>query len=870
MTPEYWQKVKSILDRAVALPEGERDEFFAAACVGDDELRRDVESFLIFDDAGDDALENPGFSFAAYEEAAASNGSFIGKQIGRYLIAREIAQGGMGTVFLAERADGEFEQKVALKIIKRGMDSDAVLRRFLNERRILASLAHPNIARLLDGGTTDEGVPYFVMEYVEGVPITQYADENDLGIDERLRLFGEVAAAVSFAHKNLVIHRDLKPSNILVTRDGRPKLLDFGIAKLLTSGNGGMITATQQFVLTPDYASPEQVRGEQLTTATDVYSLGVILYELLARQRPHKIETTNFAEMIKVVCESHPPPPSRARPADSSRLRGDLDNIALRALKKEPDRRYSSVEQLNEDIRRHLKHLPIVAASDSWGYRTRKFVGRHRYTVLTAALIVISLVAGLAATLYQANIARGERAKAERRFNDVRQLANSFMFEINEKIDESPIRARELLVLRAVEYLDKLSRESEGDTDLQAELATAYEKIGQVQAELFKPNLGKTSDALLSHQKALQIRLNLLNTDPGNMARGRDVIRSRLMVGDIFSMIGRVSDARLEYEQAVGLGEQQLAADPETVENKIGLSRGYARLGQSVLRSGSLGLALDSYQRSLGLTRQLLAASPNDIQRKRALSVIYNYIGYVKMEMLELPEALQYFRDALDIDERVIAGDPNNIQYRGDLSNGELWLGIAMTESGQAREALVHLDRSLEIQKAFLAADPANIGYRNSIADCYIETAKALLATGDHAGAIVNLDEAMRDYDAVWQADPQDLNAKAQVLITQERMAEALTQKGNAKKGLAIYLQTIDEYEALISNDPNNTNWQNSLALCRLRTGENYLRSGDTAPARMQLQGAAALFQSLLTNSPENARLRRDLDETRSHLAKLD
>ena len=443
MDPEYWQKLKAILDDVMELPPERREEFLVSACDGDAALRQEVDSMLAFEDSDLGGLDDPGFSFSYPDENVPPASPFIGKTIGNYRVLESLGSGGMGVVFLAERADDSFDQKVALKLIKRGMDSDAVLRRFLNERRILASLKHRNIARLLDGGTTEDGLPYFVMEYIEGRPIVEYSQGSNLTIDEKLDLFLNVCSAVSVAHQNLVIHRDLKPSNILVTMEGSPKLLDFGIAKVL-SGGERLVTATQQFVFTPDYASPEQVRGEQLTTASDIYSLGVILYEVMTGTRPYNIAGASFGEIHRIVGETNPAKPSAVGSTHAKSLRGDLDNIILKSLRKEPERRYSSVEQLSSDIHNYLDGRPVSASRDSWGYRSGKFIRRHVYAASAAALIALSLIGGMGATLYQAQIARRERATSEKRFTEIRRLTSSIMFEMNDKIRESPIRAREL------------------------------------------------------------------------------------------------------------------------------------------------------------------------------------------------------------------------------------------------------------------------------------------------------------------------------------------------------------------------------------------------------------------------------------------
>jgi len=462
-----WQVVKAILADALSLDIEKREDFLATACADDKALRREISELLALEGGGAERFETPAVNgFLNYKGQ-------IGRSIDRYTILSELGSGGMGSVYLAERNEGTFVQHVAIKLIRQGLTNLEILSRFVNERQILASLQHENIAHLIDGGSTETGDPYLVMEYVEGVTISEYVELQEADLNRRLRLFLQVCSAVSYAHSKLVIHRDLKPSNILVTPAGVPKLLDFGIAKLLDPEASNCLTATQRFVFTPEYASPEQVCGEQLTTASDVYSLGVIFYELLTGGRPYTTDKANITQIVRIVCEQQPTAPSKTRILSKrrdgreitvgfgSQLRGDLDSIALKALRKEPERRYTSVAALADDIKRYLDGLPVKARSGTWRYRAKKFIGRHRISVGAGGLLLIALVAGLGATLYQARIAQTERTRAERRFNDVRHLANSFVFEINEEIDKSPIKARALAVERAIEYLDNLASESD-------------------------------------------------------------------------------------------------------------------------------------------------------------------------------------------------------------------------------------------------------------------------------------------------------------------------------------------------------------------------------------------------------------------------
>jgi serine/threonine-protein kinase len=420
---ERWARVKELFEAAADLTSNERTALLRKECDGDDALRRDVESLLDSDAQTDGFIEQPVLEMPRDLFPEPPDESLVGRQFGAYQIIREIGRGGLGAVYLAARADDEYRKEVAIKLIRRGLDTEDILRRFRNERQILAQLDHPNIARLTDGGTTDDGLPYFVMEYVNGQPITAYCEAHSLSPTERLDLFRKVCAAVTFAHQNLVIHRDLKPSNILVAAEGEPKLLDFGIAKLLGSEEEPLApTRAGQQVMTPEYASPEQIKGERITTASDIYSLGVLLYELLTGRRPYRLKTRTPEEISRAITIQEPERPSSAvtkvdHPPSSilnpRSLRGDLDNIVLMAMRKDPARRYASVGQFSEDIRRHLAGLPVVARKDTVSYRAGKFINRHRIGVAAAALILLSLLGGIIATLIEVRTARRERAKAE-------------------------------------------------------------------------------------------------------------------------------------------------------------------------------------------------------------------------------------------------------------------------------------------------------------------------------------------------------------------------------------------------------------------------------------------------------------------------
>jgi len=426
LTPERWAQIRQIFDGALERSEVDRAAYLRVVCARDDELRREVESLLASHDSAGDFLNKPAASLAGTTQTLISSGIDLqeyppGHRVGAYALQKCIGRGGMGSVWLATRSDNEFKKQVAIKLVKRGMDTQEILRRFRLERQVLAGLTHPNIAALIDGGSTPDGLPYLVMEYVEGIRIDRYCEQHKSTITERLKLFGDVCAAVQYAHGNLVVHRDLKAGNILVTAEGIPKLLDFGIAKLIRTEFDTLAAAETRPELRPmtlDYASPEQVRGEAITTATDVYSLGVLLYKLLTEKSPYGLAARSDSSLRKAICEQEPLKPSavvltdekavipdatqkidltqeetreKARRRLQKKLAGDLDMIVLMALRKEPSRRYASVEQFSEDIRRYLAGRPVIARSDTFGYRAARFVRRNAVSVAAASIAALTL-----------------------------------------------------------------------------------------------------------------------------------------------------------------------------------------------------------------------------------------------------------------------------------------------------------------------------------------------------------------------------------------------------------------------------------------------------------------------------------------------
>ncbi|HLA96184.1 MAG TPA: serine/threonine-protein kinase, partial [Pyrinomonadaceae bacterium] len=599
MDSSRWKLIKTAYSESVELTGPELLAYLDKVPV---DIRVEVNSLLDAEAHAGGFIEQP----FLVEQGSVTNSDGLdltGQQIDEYRLLDTIGSGGMGAVYLAEHQGEGFSQKVALKLIKRGMDTNAVLKRFLMERQIIANLEHPFIGRMLDGGSTKDGLPYFVMEYVDGVSIKSYCDSNQLNTKQRLLLFIKVCSAVTYAHQNLVVHRDLKPSNILINKEGDPKLLDFGIAKLLSpdwNESSEAATATQFRILTPEYASPEQFRGESTTTVTDVYSLGVVLYELLTGSRPYRFDGMNSAEIGDALFSQEPRKPStaaaypakaatvvefgnktgeidsptsemsRPRTADSRSLIGDLDNIVLKAIRREPERRYPSVQELADDIRRHLDGLPVTAMADTFTYRVGKFVSRHRTAFSAAVVVSFLLIFSTSFSVWQAIKANEQRAVAEARFNDVRTLANSLMFDVHDSIRDLPgsTPARKLLVARALEYLDKLAKEATHDMTLQSELASGYEKIGDVQGNPMGANLGEFQGAVESYRKALTIR-ELLASDPDKYDEQYAAAMLHSKIYRVVQVQNDLAEAEFHSREATKIMDSLTTVQPSNLLNKV-------------------------------------------------------------------------------------------------------------------------------------------------------------------------------------------------------------------------------------------------------------------------------------------------------------
>jgi len=741
MDSAFWEKVKRIFSEALSIDEDKRGKFLDEACSGDDNLRQEVESLITSFGSSGEFLDEPEkeLKFSTLPE----KDSYINKIIGAYKISSLIAEGGMGRVYLGVRTDNEFSQKVAIKLIKHESKSSYMLQRFQNERQTLANLNHPYIANLLDGGTTEDGVPYFIMEYIDGKPLIEYCDENRLTIDERLLLFQKICSAVNYAHKNLVVHRDLKPSNILITKDGNPKLLDFGIAKILKEDSTSNIsdqTVTKVWNFTPDYASPEQIKGEKITTSTDIYSLGVVLYKLLTGHHPYNIKSYLPAEITKIVCETNTEKPStivrtaqkmkssgkeitNLSPEDiskarkesveklSKKLTGDLDNIILMAMRKDPERRYSSVEQFSEDIRRHLEGLPIIARKNSMGYKSRKFFERHRAGVITAFIFLLIIIAGITEIIIQSNSAAKERDKAIVEAKKAERI-NTFLQDIlaapNPEVDGKDVKVVDVLKNASKKINKELSDDPEIKASALYTIGTTYIGLGLYnEAEQYLKNSLNISERIYSSNDPqiakVMVQLGANYQDKGNYKKADSLYKTALKIfrlkGGKFSS-GKAT-ALSDYGSSLHYQGKYDEAKKYQTEALNEYRKIYGNNNPNVINSlndlGTIAGDVGDWNSAAKYAKEVLDLSlktdgKESVDYSLALS---NYASTLEVEG-KLDEAIKYQREAVEIKKRIQGENhPDAMFAQITLADELMKRGDNAEAAKLSKEAMESLDKSL-------------------------------------------------------------------------------------------------------------------------------------------------------------------------------
>jgi tetratricopeptide (TPR) repeat protein/predicted Ser/Thr protein kinase len=781
MTAGRWSEVKAVLSGVLDADASERPALLDRLCGPDTDLRTTVESLLAMESKVDS------FNTEVLPGSAlwADTTEKTPEQIGPYTILHEIGRGGMGVVYLADRADGQYRKRVAIKLITGAHQEQNLDQRFRRERQILAQLEHPNIARLLDGAATESGQPYFVMEYVEGPPLLAWCDQHHLDAKARLQLFLSVCDAVSYAHQKLIVHRDLKPGNILVTPSGDPKLLDFGLARVLDSD--AELTQAGPTPMTVAYASPEQIRGERQTVASDVYSLGVILYQLLTDHRPYRTENSSFAEIVRVTCEQEPTPPSQFVRGIS----GDLETIVLKALVKDQRLRYPTVDEFAADLRRHLDGQPIHARPATFFYRAGKFLGRHRIAVPAAALAAVLILAFAGLSWFEA-------LRAQRRFNDVEKLAHSVMFEFHDAIANLPgsTAARELLITRALEYLENLSREAAGDPRLAREIALGYTRIGDVQGNLGTANLGKVSAAVESYGKAEAILAGLLARAPSDDSLRLDYLRVSDSLAGAYSVAGDQARARQLSEKNVALAAAALRSHPDAPAFLHAMMSAQSIAADLLTNEKKYDEAIPIRQKILDLQRRLSAESPADPASQPNLALAHKRLGALYGVVKRYEEGRREYQEARIIDEQYLAAN-GGTRAQLDLSYDYSDLGWVTIRLGDQAAALALYRKAQALRQSAAAADPKDYRAAVSLASISERIGSQLRRMGDLPAARQETQQAIALWKKLADRPGSAWSNISNLADTHDEFADIYIDMKAYPRAVAEYEHAIDLYVSL-------------------------------------------------------------------------
>jgi len=817
------ERVQDLFHSVADLSLEARTRYFSDHHV-DGDTRQEVEALLAFDSGNSDILLRDISTAASW---ALPQLEMKGWLCGPYRLLRLIGRGGMGAVYLAERADGELTQRLAVKVLPPGAGASQH-ERFLQERQILASLAHPNIARMLDAGHLDDGRPYLAMEYVEGKPIDAFA--AGLSVRQKVTLFLKVCAGVAYLHRNLVVHRDLKPGNILVTADGEPKLLDFGIAKILDLPTD--VTMAGMRMLTPDYGSPEQVTGGPISTATDVYSLGAVLYRLLAGRTPHEFEDRSGRAIASVIVSREVMRPSNWSPE----LKGDLDAILLKALRKDPAGRYSTVEQFADDLEAFLESRSVRARSGNAWYRARKFTRRHWVPTAAAALALVSLSAGL-------YVANRERLVAERRFRQLRQLSNK-VFDLDTKIRQLPgsTQARHSLVSASLEYLTGLSPEARGDLDLAEDVAKAYREVADIQGVPIGANLGETANADESLKKADPFVEKVLASrprDPAALLLSAEIAHDRMILassdkryadalvyahkatdrlGRLVSLSGTSAAQRGQaaqlysnvalahmnmhlYEDAIRYARASSDLARPIPSSRRLLAGSLSLIGNSLRYQGHLDEALNTIEEAKKIAEEV--SYENEVTRALDLYAILMREGRILGEvggvsMGRPVDAIAVFQKAVELTEDAANKDPNDFASRSRLASASQEMGDILYAQGQPARALgvyeLALRRIGEVKN--------NLSARRDEAHLLVSASYALRALKRPTEARQRIDQAFAILRATKDYPAASIKLESDALIALRGQADYEADLGDRRRAVRMYEQL---QQKVMASKPNPT-----------------------------------------------------------------
>ncbi len=751
------------------------------------------------------------------------SGSMVGRRLGAYKVTGIVGAGGMGTVYRGERADEQFHKQVAIKLVIQESADEASLARFRQERETLARLDHPNIVKLLDGGVTAEGMPYLVMDYVEGAPVDEYCDVNRLSLERRLHLFLDICAALEYAHSCLIVHRDIKPRNIMVTTEGAVKLLDFGIAKMIRREGHADLAATQKVrTLTLEYASPEQVAGGLLTVGADIYALGVLLFQLLAGRWPFDIPSPSEPALAYAICKAEPEPPSAAlfradtwatsagyasQPMDphqiaacrattanrlGRRLQGDLDAVVLKTLEKDPQDRYSSVAELAGDIRRHLAGRTVRARPQTAGYRFRRFWKRNMVAATVGAAAIVLAITGVTGVVVQSLRAERERVIAEQRFQEMRALLGTFLFDIHDSIRDLPgtTNARAMLVSKASKYLEWLAEQAKKNVDLQLDLADSYIKMAGLKGNPFEMNLGKTEEAIAGYQKAQEIAELILKTEPKNLRAQRYLALSNLRRSDVVAMTGGRNEAIQRNRAALDLFLKIAASTPKNAESLIDLASAHEMLADLI--QDDRQQAMENLQAALDNWRMVLRLEPESFRARRALGVVRMKMGDVRRVARDAERALSDYQLASDEIER-LWNDTRREELRRVRAIATGKVAHVLHELGDGKASLERYERQRLIFDGLVQIDPSDARAQMDLAGAWNNIGDVNYTLGQGAASLAAYRSSTEIIEKLAAADPANATLQARLATAlfsvgymEAELKQAEGGRKNAERGLAI------------------------------------------------------------------------------------
>ncbi|MBI1851270.1 MAG: serine/threonine protein kinase [Planctomycetes bacterium] len=807
MPEDRVERVKSILARAVSLPPSERSAFVAEACAGDGTLRAEVESLLAHASSGDarwlDRTSAIGLAEASVEAPL---------RVGSFRVLRRIGEGGMGAVFEAEQ---EFPRRiVALKLIRPEVLGSSLLKRFEREAELLGQLQHPGIAKIYAAGVEEvvsaSGIvtrqPFIAMELVRGERLDRYASTHALDARQRLDLVARACDAVQHAHAKGIVHRDVKPGNILVDESGQPKVLDFGLARAIDSDRemASLRTQVGEIMGTLAYMSPEQASGNAraVDTRSDIYALGVILYELLAGRPPHEIVSRSLPDAIRVIREEDPTPLGSI----DRRLRGDIETILAKCLEKDPSRRYQTASELAADIRRYLHDEPIVARPPSAIYRLRKFTRRHRALVVGTGATFLTLVAGLIGTVSFAVRASEQRHRAEERLEDVRRIANTMLFDVSDAVFALPgaTTAREILSKTALEYLDRLASDGSSSPDLLHELATAYQRLGYLLGEPGSSNVGDPHGALAAYGKGLAILEKLAGAEPVNLDRGLELAQAHAHIGSVQLSLGRLDDSLASYRRAAEILGRLDAAHPEDANLAYEKAKNRADLGRLAWTQGRYDEAIADYRAFCDRLARRAAANPKDFESRQAQAIFTMKIGETQALLGRRDEAIRSLEEALAIAEALANDDRGSAPTRHLVASIHDSIGQPLVELGRWRDALVHYRHSARISQALAAADPRDLGARRSYALSQFAIGFALLRGEQFEEALASLLEYRRLIQELVDTNPDYVVTRRDLSIAHVEIGKVLLRLGRADEGIASLKDALSIQESLAVRSPSD------------------------------------------------------------------